>query len=480
MKAIPPSFWLFAFVLTQLSAQQAPDSNVPALVLPVIELRANGRSGESPLTLARGEPMEVVVTLRHPALLGDETSRNAVVRFTPAKGKWTDDLVLGVVDAAGTPQPSWAFEMVGNAAAVLNLDSNELSNVVYRLPGAATAKLAKGSYTLTARLDGRDGTGYPGVAESPPQDFALVDAQVGVSGAELVERQRWRVEDAILAARGSPEPAASVELARAETEATSLLKAQPQEPLSWVLFARVRETSGDPRSGVLYARAALATWHTKNPDELRPPLDLLDLERRLSGAAAAASPSKATASGESRGPGSVSVTPVASQMHASMPMPAASSDDDEFSDDRHGHWATSAEASSAYGSDRYSARQATGAPNVPHYGDYGEAWASKTPDGTEEWLKLTFAKPVRATAVRVRQTYNPGAISKIEAFAADGRSAVVWSGKDPTAYAKNQIAWFTATFVPPPFPVQTIKLTLDSVNVKGWNEIDAVQLVGDP
>jgi hypothetical protein len=126
------------------------------------------------------------------------------------------------------------------------------------------------------------------------------------------------------------------------------------------------------------------------------------------------------------------------------------------------------------------ARQATGEPNVWYYGDYPEAWTSKTPDGSEEWLKLTFAKPVRATAVRVRQNYNPGAISKVEVFAADGRSAVVWSGRDSAVYDKTKVTWFIATFEPPPFPVQAVKLTFDSINVKGFNEIDAVQLVGDP
>src|SRR6185295_139068 len=108
-----------------------------------------------------------------------------------------------------------------------------------------------------------------------------------------------------------------------------------------------------------------------------------------------------------------------------------------------------------------------------------EGWASKSADGGQEWLKLGFATPVRAVAVRVCQNYNPGAIVKVEAFAADGRSAVVWSGRDATAYPKDQIAWFVATFEPPPFPVQAIRLTLDSAAVKGWNLIDAVQLVGD-
>jgi tetratricopeptide (TPR) repeat protein len=204
-------------------------------------------------------------------------------------------------------------------------------------------------------------------------------------------------------------------------------------------------------------------------DQKKLPLDRSEVTQRLQKLGATPAPASR---GTTEGAGTAVRLPA--------PILPASPDDAEFSRDPHGQWATAAEASSEYGTKNYNARQATGAPNVPHYGDYGEAWASKTPDGREEWLKLTFATPVRATAVRVRQTYNPGAISKIEAFAADGRTAVVWSGKDPTAYAKNQIAWFTATFEPPPFSVQTIKLTLDSVKVKGWNEIDAVQLVGAP
>jgi hypothetical protein len=275
-------------------------------------------------------------------------------------------------------------------------------------------------------------------------------------------------------------PAAATELTRAELEAKVLLKAQPEEPTSWVLFARVREASGDPRSGLLYSRGALAVWQKKNPDAQQPPFDLLQLERRLAIAAAAAPPRAAPASPNAVSSGSAPATAGTPPAQAPALIPPASVDDAEFSKDPRGQWATGAEASSQYGPRNWSAQQATGPPNVARYGDYGEAWASKTSDGREEWLKLAFATPVHATAVRVRQTYNPGAISMIEAFAADGRSAVVWSGKDSTAYVKSQISWFTATFQPPPFLVSTIKITLDSVAVKGWNEIDAVQLVGDP
>ena len=143
-------------------------------------------------------------------------------------------------------------------------------------------------------------------------------------------------------------------------------------------------------------------------------------------------------------------------------------------------WALTAEASSEFGSPSHGAREATGAPDAKTYGFRAEGWASRSADDGVEWLKLTYATEVRAIGVRVRQSFNPGAIVKVEALASDGRSAVLWSGRDDTEYPKDQIAWFVATFEPPPFPVKAIRLTLDLAVVKGWNLIDAVQLVGDP
>ena len=158
----------------------------------------------------------------------------------------------------------------------------------------------------------------------------------------------------------------------------------------------------------------------------------------------------------------------------------ASPEDARITADPHGQWASVAEASSSYTPTKYGPMQAAGGPKVVSYGDYADAWASRTEDGQEEWLKLAYATPVPAVGVRVRQTFNPGAVSKVEVFSADGRSAVVWSGQDTTAYEKNKIVWFSVTFAPPPFPVQSVKLTINSAAVKGWNEIDAVQLVGSP
>lgn len=151
-----------------------------------------------------------------------------------------------------------------------------------------------------------------------------------------------------------------------------------------------------------------------------------------------------------------------------------------FGLDPNGQWASSAMASSEYRAADYSASRATGAPDVTRYGDAPKAWASRLADAGEEWLELTFPNEVRASAVRVRQVFNPGAIIRVQTYDASGVATTVFSGVDTNTYAASQIAWFIAKFPRTSQPVQRVRLTLDSARVKGWNEIDAVQLVTGP
>jgi hypothetical protein len=147
--------------------------------------------------------------------------------------------------------------------------------------------------------------------------------------------------------------------------------------------------------------------------------------------------------------------------------------------DPHGQWAEKAKASSEYGSDNYGSLQATGAPNVPSYADDGRAWASASADNQEEWLELTYAKAVHATGVCVRQTFNPGAIKQIELYDETGQGHEVWSGVDPARGQPTDITWFGIQFSATSFKTQRVRITFDSPAVKGWNEIDAVQLIGE-
>ena len=151
---------------------------------------------------------------------------------------------------------------------------------------------------------------------------------------------------------------------------------------------------------------------------------------------------------------------------------------DEIKKDPNGQWAIQAAASSTYndahGTDSWSANQATGAPNVENYGDNGAAWTSKTQDGGIEWLDLKYPRPVYATQVRVRESCCSGAVIKIEVYDEQGGAHAVWQGNDPT----TELNYLMVKFPKTTFKTDRVKVTLATNVVSGWNEIDAVQLVG--
>ncbi len=141
-------------------------------------------------------------------------------------------------------------------------------------------------------------------------------------------------------------------------------------------------------------------------------------------------------------------------------------------------WASAARASSEYRETGYSAAQATGAPNVARAADDPRAWAPKLPDAGEEWLEVTFAQAVRATEARVVQSFQPGAIVRIDTIDESGTATTVWTGPDQTVYEPGRIGVLSATFNAPAKPVVRLKIVLDTRRVASWNEIDAVELIG--
>jgi hypothetical protein len=118
--------------------------------------------------------------------------------------------------------------------------------------------------------------------------------------------------------------------------------------------------------------------------------------------------------------------------------------------------------------------QATGPPDTPNAGDIQTAWASRTPDGEDEWLLLEYAEPVVPEAVSVHETYNPGALYRVTIFKLDGEEVEVWKGKDPTPV--NSGKGVSEIVFQAPFKTNRVRIYLDSKNVPGWNEIDAVGL----
>lgn len=119
--------------------------------------------------------------------------------------------------------------------------------------------------------------------------------------------------------------------------------------------------------------------------------------------------------------------------------------------------------------------QVVGPPDTKEGGDISTAWAPRNSTGSgEEWLHLGYDHPVDVSEINVRETYNPGAISKVAAVMPDGREVVVWEGTEPAAKAPVDMSFP----VPNGVQAQSVKVYLDRSRVAGWNEIDAVELVG--
>jgi beta-lactamase regulating signal transducer with metallopeptidase domain len=122
--------------------------------------------------------------------------------------------------------------------------------------------------------------------------------------------------------------------------------------------------------------------------------------------------------------------------------------------------------------------QATGAPNVPQAGDDSQAWASLTEDGQDEWLCLEYAEAVTPLALMVYESCNPGALWKVSIFTEDDRELELWKGKDPVAPGSGSgVALIQLKVDFRDLKTKKVKLYFKSMEVKGWNEIDAVGLL---
>lgn len=123
----------------------------------------------------------------------------------------------------------------------------------------------------------------------------------------------------------------------------------------------------------------------------------------------------------------------------------------------------------------YAAVQATGEPNSTVPGrDSVLAWCSAVEDGGEEWLKLDFGKSIEADAVRIHAATGPGAVVRVLAVDGTGTERKLWAGpaQEGTSGLEQEIRF------PSSLKIRRIKLFLDTGAVTGWNEIDAVALVG--
>ncbi|MCC7375006.1 MAG: hypothetical protein IT581_10135 [Verrucomicrobiales bacterium] len=365
----------------------------------------------------------------------------------------------------------------------------------YRLSSTNSTQIPPGQYSLTARYvsAGKDPVFdyWLGSVESAPVSITVQTPTVPEDISSAARRWRWEAEDALEEAKGlrllasetgAPNDRrleltrqAAVPLLRAETAAQRWFLLAPSSPEPALLLSQILVNQDDKYLAAAWVQTAseidLATPGTE-PDA--PPRNsnapnpfLLSWRQAIDALPevpnALLSPELQFTLNLARG---------------TLPEPTNLVEQDKyFGADPRGQWAAFAQASSEYRSASFSAARATGAPDVQSYGDNGNAWATKLADAPDEWIELTFAQPTRAAAVRVRQNFNPGAIVRVDLIDTNGLVQTVFQGTDTNVYARSTIGWFAVKFPTTTQPIARVRLSLDSLAVRGWNEIDAVQLV---
>jgi hypothetical protein len=401
--------------------------------------------------LAVGDPWVVSLHLLPPLETTAETALRSGYHFR-------------VFDASDREMP-WAFEPATTLPTLpdwRDLLESGLKPVLAVLPPTAANGQAPGSYRIEATWDGGAlGTGrtasmtvtvnpLASVQGHPDRETAMLQQELGWAMSLL-----WRAEFSSTADIERLTRQAAPLLVTAEKRALEWFLNHPDTSLAALTLSETFFLGGD-FDGAMAFRSVAEGLRTPSLSflELAPDPFLDELAQFRSSIEEAAA----------GGPGRI--------LPYLRPAIAAARPPD-FST----QWATTARASSEYRSSDYGAAQATGAPNVTRHGDNARAWASKTADAGEEWLELGFAEPVPAQGLRIIQSFNPGAVVRIDLLSETATSTTVWTGPDQTVYPKGEIGLLEVSFPPTPQPVKGAKIWLDTKTVAGWNEIDAVQLL---
>ncbi|MEJ2412266.1 MAG: hypothetical protein P8Y34_04620 [Anaerolineales bacterium] len=141
-------------------------------------------------------------------------------------------------------------------------------------------------------------------------------------------------------------------------------------------------------------------------------------------------------------------------------------------------WALSAEASSEFADPEWAASQAQGSPDSPGCGDYQFAWASAASDSVET-LVLNYEVAVFPLEINIVESFNPDQVVKVEVYNPDTGGYYTVLQKNPRPVDRPCPYLLTVPVEGIDFRTDQIRVTVDQSQLGlGWNEIDAVELVG--
>ena len=490
------SRWALIFSTLALRVAAVPAANLTPEVS--VSLR-----GVADHTIEVGEPLFVAVRIDVP----DES--NATIELAPGSGTWADSVEVEISGAENGAPILHAQPAAKPESAIATLDAERAAGGVWFLSSATSGKLAPGEYLVHARLMIHDGTGWKGEAVSEESVLHIVATSAATE--RVIQRTMALAHEAVLA--DAPQKAARL--------LDALLTDDPDNIPLLTMRGALCARGGDYHAAMVCVNRAMS--RVDREGWTHPPIELFELENQVAIALMTPSVAQVALPDWTRPPASVlarlpderlpkktaerpataSIGDASSQPVGAGVAPAPSIapvssvsaiaagsgnftvvSSSELKDatiiaDPTGQWATSAAAGTQYGKTQYSPAQATGAPNISTAGNSPDAWCPENKNVGTDWLELTFAKPVHATEVRVRQNDAAGAITKIEAIESDGTTHVWWEGVDPyVAPAVREIAWFAVRVPKTTYLVSRVKITLNLATGPGWKEIDAVQLVG--
>jgi hypothetical protein len=122
----------------------------------------------------------------------------------------------------------------------------------------------------------------------------------------------------------------------------------------------------------------------------------------------------------------------------------------------------------------YHPMKLTGPPDANPHGDHPNAWAARQAEMGLVWLELWYKDPMPATEIRVHEVYVAGAVVEAIAIDPQGRRHTVWKGTDPT----KTPGVFSIRFARTAYSVSGVRIVIDTNAKSGWEEVDAVELVG--
>lgn len=123
---------------------------------------------------------------------------------------------------------------------------------------------------------------------------------------------------------------------------------------------------------------------------------------------------------------------------------------------------------------RWHPMKAAGKPDAIANQDHPNAWASQHGNMGLQWLELGYVQPMQVDRIRIYEVNRAGAVAEVIAYDGKGKQHSVWKGVDPT----RQPGVFGIKLKQTPFKVVRLRIVLDTNRVSGWNEIDAVEIIG--